>query len=185
MKLKYIGLAIGIVVLCGAIPPWIASSTTGGEKREFYIKARQYAYEPPRIVVNRGDEVHIRLVSMDVVHGFYLEGYDINALIEPGTPVEGKSPPFKMNHPSEGKEFSLVEEIVFTANRPGKFRYRCSHTCGTLHPFMQGELIVRPNYPYLAGVGATGGIVIAAFVISFLGSRRRGPVPGAAPAEAA
>ena len=67
-----------------------------------------------------------------------------------------------------------AKEIVFTADRPGKYRYRCSHTCGTLHPFMQGELIVRPNYPFAAGVGGAVGILISSFVVLFLGERDSG-----------
>lgn len=173
MKLLRSALAVGIVGFCAAIPPIVASSTTGGQIRTFDIKARRYAYEPGRITVNRGDEVHIRLVSKDVIHGFYLESHDIDALIEPGVPVEANWPPFKLRHPSQGKEYTLVEEIVFTANRTGKFRYRCSHTCGTLHPFMQGELIVGPNYPYLASVGATAGVVV--IVVAFGLLRRRRP----------
>ena len=174
MKLAKAALALGVVGLCAAILPLVVASTTGGQKREFYIKARQYAYEPGRIKVNKGDEVHIRLASLDVVHGFFLEGYDIDALIEPGTPVpvEEKWPNFKFRRPSQGKEYALVEEIVFKADRPGKFRYRCSHTCGTLHPFMQGELIVGPNYPYFAGVGGTAGIVIVMLASLFLRTRK-------------
>jgi plastocyanin len=193
MKLRH-HLVLGgvIVVICAALPPAVAhfGSGGGGQKREFVIKARRYAYDPGRITVNRGDEVHIRLVSLDVIHGFFLEGHDISALIEPGTPIEqadvekSDTPPkkawpkFKLNHPSQGKDFSLVDEIVFTADRPGKYRYRCSHTCGTLHPFMQGEMIVGPNYPYLAGMGGTGGMILATFAMLFLQARARKPVQG-------
>lgn len=171
MKLKYTALAIGIVVICAAVGPFMAASTGGGQTREFLIQAKRYAFEPGRIFVNRGDTVKIRLISLDVVHGFFLEGHDINAIIEPGTPIGKKLPLFRLRHPSQGTEYKLVEEIVFTANRPGKFRYRCSHGCGTMHPFMQGEMIVSPNYPYLAAMGGVVGIVIAAFGIWFLRAR--------------
>jgi cytochrome c oxidase subunit 2 len=144
----------------------VVSSSSGGEKKEFFIKARQYAYDPPKITVNKGDEVHIRLASLDVVHGFFLEGHDIDAQIEPGVRK------FKLRHPSEGKEFADVDELVFTAERPGKFRYRCSHTCGTLHPFMQGELIVRPNYPFLVACGGTVGILISTLLVIFLAGEK-------------
>ena len=163
MNIKIIILALLIVIVSAAIPLLFVSATdTESQVREFHIRARQYAYDPPVITVNKGDEIHIRLSSLDVVHGFFLEGYDIDAEIEPGK--KG----FLMRHPSEGDEFFPVEEIVFTAERTGKFRYRCSHTCGTLHPFMLGEFIVRPNYPYLAAMGATVGIFIAMFMVFFL-----------------
>ena len=125
MKSKYQALlAVGIVVLCAALPLLVASSTPDGQVRTFFIKARQYAYDPGRIVVNQGDEVHIRLASLDVVHGFFLESYDIDALIEPGVPVKDEWPEFKMRRPSKGKEYSVVQEIVFKADRRGKFRER-------------------------------------------------------------
>lgn len=169
MNPRLVFACVLIVLVCAVIPLLVANSSSGGAKKEFYIKARQYAYDPPRITVNKGDEVHIRLASLDVVHGFFLEGYDIDAQIEPGVRK------FKFRHPSQTREFTEVDEIVFTAARAGKFRYRCSHTCGTLHPFMQGELIVRPNYPFLAGAGGATGILISAFLMLFLDARKDRP----------
>lgn len=167
MNAKHLVVGMLVIFITAAIPPLVASFSVGeGQTRTFAIKARQYAYDPPRITVNKGDEVHIRLVSLDVVHGFYLEGYDIDARVEPGVRH------FKLRHPSEGKTFTDVNEIVFTADRPGKFRYRCSHTCGTMHPFMQGELIVQPNYPYLAGAGGVAGVLIVACLMMFVNGKR-------------
>lgn len=120
--------------------------------RYITIHARQYAYEPPIIRANIGDTLHIRLVSKDVTHGFYLEGHDIDAEIEPENPV------FRVRNPSQGYNWRSVSEIVINVQKPGKFRYRCSHTCGFLHPFMQGELIVGPNYPYWIGIVLAAGI---------------------------
>lgn len=164
MKLKFIILVLGIIAVCALIPAVIASSMAGAKagRRDFDIKARQYSFDPPRIIVNKGDEIHIRLASLDVIHGFFLEGHDISALIEPGKTG------FKLRHPSKDEDYAHAEEIVFTANRAGKFRYRCSHTCGAMHPFMQGEMIVRPNYPFLAGVGGAGGLFIAMFAVLFI-----------------
>ncbi len=172
-------LSAAIVVACGAVPAVWSRATVepGGAKREFLIKARQYAYDPPTFTVNRGDEVHIRLKSLDVIHGFYLEGYDLDAVIEPG-----KSG-FKLRRPSEEKEYTPAEEIVFTADKPGKYRYRCSQTCGFLHPFMQGEMIVRPNTLFPAAVGVVVGILLAGLVLAmFPGAGARRPSE-AVPAE--
>ncbi len=165
MKFKLLLFCIVIVLVCTLIPPLVASSSSIEETKEFYIKARQYAYEPPKITVNKGDEVHIKLASLDVIHGFFLEGYDIDAQIEPGIQK------FKLRHPSQGREFVDVNEIVFLADHTGKFRFRCSHTCGTMHPFMQGEMIVKPNYPFLAGAGGAVGILISTVIAIFFGSK--------------
>jgi polyferredoxin/plastocyanin len=121
---------------------------------EISITARQYGYSPHRITIDTGDEVRLHLAALDVVHGFYLEGHDLEAEIRPGALA------FRVRRPSTGEPFREVEEYRFTAGRPGKYRYRCSVTCGTLHPFMQGELVVLPNSLFRAGVVGTVGVAL-------------------------
>jgi plastocyanin/ferredoxin len=142
----------------------------GGESREITVVARRYGYEPHRIEVNVGDTIRLRLVSRDTVHGFYLEGHDLDARILPGRLT------FDLRRPSGTAEYEAVEEVIVRADRPGKFRFRCSVTCGTLHPFMQGELIVRPNYPF--GGGAAGVMVMGfAFAAWMFAPARARPRP--------
>jgi len=152
-KIKII-LIVGIGVLCGLLIGWRSTSPTS---MEITIKARQYAFDPPVLRVNYGDTLRIRLVSLDVTHGFYLEGYDIDAK------VNAQRNTFMFRHPSEGEKWTEVEDFVFVAERRGKFRYRCSQTCGSLHPFMQGELIVEPNLPFHAGIGGVLGLLVGIF----------------------
>ena len=90
------------------------------------LDARMFAYTPGRVRVGLGDRVTITLVSEDVVHGVYVDGYDVDIRAEPGKPAEAS----------------------FVANRLGKYRFRCSVSCGAMHPFMIGELIVGPNMPF-------------------------------------
>jgi heme/copper-type cytochrome/quinol oxidase subunit 2 len=66
-----------------------------------------------------------------VVHGFLVDGHGRDLRVEPG----------------------ISQRMEFVADRSGKFRYRCSVTCGTLHPFMTGELIVSPNQEFARAVG--------------------------------
>jgi cytochrome c oxidase subunit 2 len=118
--------ALALVVLLAPVP-FSAEPVT----HHITMTADQFAFDPPVLRVNRGDRVRLTLQASDVVHGFYLDGYGLEQRVEPG----------------------LSEEIEFTADRAGKFRYRCSVSCGTLHPFMIGELVVGPNLPFIRTVG--------------------------------
>ncbi|MBZ0304307.1 MAG: cupredoxin domain-containing protein [Anaerolineae bacterium] len=99
--------------------------------RHINLNATQFDYTPGRIEVNQGDEIILSLTSTDVVHGFYLDGYGIEQRLEPG----------------------ITREVRFSAVQPGKFRYRCSVSCGPLHPFMIGELVVNSNLPFWRALG--------------------------------
>jgi len=124
------------------------------QDRSFTITGQKYAYDPPVIHVNEGDRVRILLVAKDVTHGFYLEGYDLDARARP------MDSSFWVRRPSMKEDYHEVQEVNFVANRNGKFRYRCSQTCGYMHPFMQGELIVEPNYLFPTSVGLSLGLVV-------------------------
>ncbi len=93
---------------------------------EYTLKASTFSYSPERIRVNKGDNVVVKLQPQDVTHGFYLDGYNLET------------------HASPGEEATLK----FVANTPGQFRFRCSQTCGPLHPFMVGEMNVESGTPY-------------------------------------
>ena len=132
--LKWLGIAIilvlvsAIVLASGNVLPVIAASPT---VREFNIKAYQFSYDPSTITVNKGDRVILHVQAIDVSHGLYIDGYDQNVDVHPG---------------EEGT-------IDFVADKVGKFRFRCSETCGPLHPFMIGELVVQPNTPFTGAIG--------------------------------
>jgi cytochrome c oxidase subunit 2 len=120
--------ALALIVLLLPIP-----LSAGPATHEVTLVADQFAFDPPVLRVNRGDRVLLTLQAADVVHGFYLDGYGIQARMEPG----------------------ISQQVEFVADRAGKYRYRCSVSCGTLHPFMIGELVVGPNLPYARAVGLT------------------------------
>ncbi len=91
--------------------------------RTFRIEARSFEYTPPTLAVNPGDRVTLELVSTDAAHGLYLDGYNLNVTAVPGQ----------------------TARLTFTADKTGSFRFRCSVTCGPLHPFMIGKLQVGSN----------------------------------------
>ena len=91
--------------------------------REIRMEASQFEFDPETIVVYEGETVEIAAVSTDVTHGFGLEEYDIDQVLEPGE----------------------EETIRFTAEEPGTYTFRCTVFCGAGHGGMQGELIVLPE----------------------------------------
>ncbi|GMR24339.1 MAG: hypothetical protein BMS9Abin37_2870 [Acidobacteriota bacterium] len=152
------GVLLSTMAVSGALGFFLAPAVSAPQERTITVVARKYAYEPAVIRVNRGDTVRLRFASSDMVHGFYLEGHDMNVKIHP---MRSTVELFR-DHASEPEE---VEEVVFTADREGKFRYRCSQTCGYLHPFMLGELIVAPNRLFPTGVGLAIGMLLGGFFI--------------------
>ena len=108
-------------------------------ERHFRIEASSFQYTPEAIHVNPGDHVTIDLVSTDVVHGLYLDGYDLNVTADPGQ----------------------TASLSFVADRSGSFRFRCSVTCGALHPFMIGKLNVGSNDLLWRAIGLGALAVVA------------------------
>jgi heme/copper-type cytochrome/quinol oxidase subunit 2 len=154
-------IAILIIIVITGMALLVANQSERPGSKSFMIRARKYDYDPPVIHISQGDTVHIRLTTLDVVHGFYLDGHDIDAHVYP-------SPPHMTLRDAEHPDaFRDVDEIVFVAHKTGKFRYRCSQTCGPLHPFMQGEMIVGPNYPLHAGIGAALGLLLAGIFLLY------------------
>ena len=161
MRFKLIIIPV-LLISIGIFSGWLMSyQKVTPSRKNFIIKARQYSYDPPSIEVNKGDSVHIRLVSLDVIHGFYLEAYDVDAEIKPNIKT------FKVRKPSEGHNWKDTSEISFIADKTGKFRYRCSHTCGNMHPFMMGDFIVKPNYLLNMSLGFLAGFVLSILFIFY------------------
>ncbi len=129
-------LLLVAVSLCGAAvslglfePP-----RAKGPPRVVDIEAYQFGFSPDRIVVTEGEEVVFRATSIDVTHGFYVDGTDIKETLEPFLT-------------------KTMGPVVF--DKPGKLKIRCAHFCGPLHPFMIADLIVEsravPFFPLMVG----------------------------------
>ncbi len=123
-----------VVASCLTLPACDGSGEFSGDlvgnQRTVEVTARKFEYEPSVITVKEGETVVIKLASEDVTHGFYLDGYGEQTTIPPGD----------------------IKLVGFTANKTGRFAFRCSETCGHFHPYMIGHLRVLPNRKYYAGV---------------------------------
>ena len=98
--------------------------------RHIRIEASLFQFTPGELKINPGDQVTVELVSTDVVHGFYLDGYNFELKADPGQTATG----------------------TFVAKKAGVFRFRCSVACGNLHPFMIGKFQVGPNLLLVRGI---------------------------------
>jgi len=130
--LKMLGLAVGVSMIisaCGGGNSDNTGSNSGsgnsgsgqsastGETKSFEIKAKNWAFEPTEIRVNKGDTVEIKLVNEEGMHEVEIKGY--------------------------GKKIKDSETITFTADKAGEFEFICSLFCGTGHDDMIGKLIVE------------------------------------------
>ncbi len=109
--------------------PALASGTALPRERVITLHERQWAFAPGIVVLRRGDRVALRLVSDDVTHGFYLDGYGLEGTVAAESPAV----------------------VHFVADRPGRFMLRCAVTCGPFHPYMIAWLLVKPDVTAYAG----------------------------------
>lgn len=90
---------------------------------EITMDAYQWRFSYCSITVYEGQTVMITLQSLDVPHGFAIDGYPEVASI----------------HISPNAQ-SVVK---FTADKTGEFTYFCTVFCGEGHPLHRGNLVVQ------------------------------------------
>jgi len=130
---RSVWLLTSLAVLVILLVP-VSFPSPAPQERTFRVQAGNFAYSPAIVRVNPGDRVTLELVSMDVAHGIYVDGYDLELTADPGQ----------------------TSRLSFVADRTGSFRFRCSVTCGALHPFMVGKLKVGSNWLLWKGLFSAG-----------------------------
>ena len=128
-------ICLAFLVLFLPIP--VNATTT--RERIFHIQASRFEYSPAMLSVNPGDRVTIELIATDVVHGLSIDGYNLETPANPGQ----------------------TARLTFIADRQGSFRFRCTVTCGNMHPFMIGKLQVGQNALLWRGALLAGLVLIA------------------------
>jgi cytochrome c oxidase subunit 2 len=123
------------------------------EPRIITVIAKRFEYQPNRIPVQKGELVTIRMESLDVTHGLYLDGYGVDIKARPG----------------------LIGKATFVADKPGRFSFRCSETCGEFHPYMIGFFEVSPNNRFNLFVWVIGiTFMIMLGLVLFKGKQEKG-----------
>lgn len=149
MKLWWVWFVLILAAGVAAFAPLPIGIYTPQE-RIFRVQASQYAYSPGELYANPGDQVTIELVSADVVHGLYVDGYEVSVTADPGQ----------------------TRSLTFTADRQGSFRLRCNVTCGAMHPFMIGKLYIGSDTILWRGI-ALAGIALAGVLLAASSNGRR------------
>ena len=141
-------LVISLILMVGLALVPVATASAGVKVTEVNVKASLFAWDPPVIKVHQGDKVVLNLTSVDIVHGIYVDGYEENFLITPGK----------------------TTRVEFVADKTGKFKFRCSFTCGNMHPFMIGEMVVEDNNNYMGAIGLS--VVAAVGALGYVWTRK-------------
>ncbi|MBX0327778.1 cytochrome c oxidase subunit II [Oscillochloris sp. ZM17-4] len=88
---------------------------------EATVIAQVFMFTPNSIEVPLGSKVTFTLTSRDVVHGFKIEGTDVNGMVVPGQ----------------------ITKVTATFRRPGEYLIVCHEYCGGGHQAMFGKVIVK------------------------------------------
>lgn len=93
-----------------------------GEKQyKVHMMAGIWFYVPNQIKVPAGSTVEFIATSKDVVHGLFIKGANVNAMILPGQ----------------------VTRVVTRFDKPGEYPFLCHEYCGAAHHTMWGKVIVE------------------------------------------
>ncbi|QOR75612.1 MAG: cytochrome c oxidase subunit II [Thermoflavifilum sp.] len=87
---------------------------------EVYMVAQMWGFQPSEIRIPVGSTVDFYLTSKDVVHGFYIDGKDINMMAEYGNVTK--------------------RTAKFTS--AGVYKIFCHEYCGVGHQNMEAQIIV-------------------------------------------
>lgn len=82
--------------------------------------ARMWFFDPAEIRVSPGTEIDLYLSALDVTHGLYIEGTNVNLMAVPGA----------------------VNFARFRLDREGEYRILCHEYCGLGHQNMAGKIVV-------------------------------------------
>lgn len=104
-------------------PPFTELGVHGAGPGEVSVVflGRMWAFEPAEVRVPAGAEVTFIGTTVDVIHGFHIEGTRLNMMLVPGQ----------------------VSKNTYTFEEPGEHLIICHEYCGPGHHLMYGTIIVE------------------------------------------
>lgn len=102
-----------------AIPPGFDRATVPHFSMD--ITAQRFEFRPDVIRVKAGTLVTLRITAADATHGFALDDFGIDELLEEGQ----------------------VRVVEFYVPRAGAYEFHCSHFCGLGHFGMSGRVVAE------------------------------------------
>ncbi|HTX59100.1 MAG TPA: cytochrome c oxidase subunit II [Verrucomicrobiae bacterium] len=88
---------------------------------EAYYVGRIFSWSPAQLTIPRGATVTFYATSTDVVHGFAINGTDVNIEVVPG----------------------WVSSMSHTFDHPGDYLIICNQYCGAGHSSMSAHIVVQ------------------------------------------
>jgi cytochrome c oxidase subunit II len=89
---------------------------------EAHVVSKMWSFKPSPLKVPKGSVVDFYLTSSDVVHGFYIDGTDVNLTAIP----------------------NVVNYAQARFDKPGRYQVLCHEYCGSGHHDMVGTIEVTP-----------------------------------------
>jgi len=114
-------LALAIATCSAAAGAASAAEPPAAEPRTVTIVAKRFGFTPNEVTLKKGEPVKLQLRSEDVTHGLFVRPLGIDAVIEPGKPLE----------------------LTITPAAPGRYIAICDHFCGSGHGGMKMAFIVE------------------------------------------
>lgn len=115
------GLGIGVPT-CVDVRPFSEGKVIdkGNNHFEVHLVARMWAFDPAEIRLPAGADVDLYVSALDVTHGVYVAGTDVNLMAVPGS----------------------VNAARLRFDRPGTHAVICHEYCGIGHQFMAGRFVI-------------------------------------------
>lgn len=93
----------------------------GENEYEVVMVLQSFGFNPNKIEIPVGSEVHFTMTTKDVSHGFQVTGTNINVMVLPGH----------------------IQKISHTFDEPGEYLVVCNEYCGTGHQYMSTVITVK------------------------------------------